>query len=258
MRVKRTALIGLVLGASLVASACGRSDGARSSSASRPESSATPSSASPAPTAAPTARPVDPRTDGLDVGFGEFAITLEAKEIRPGAVTFVIHNGGKLVHGFEMKREDESGHGGKDGGDRFKIEAPTFGPDDTIRIKANLPSGIYEIECYIANHESLGMRATLTVREDAPLVRPASAPKGTVGIRGFSFEPASVSVATGSKVTWRNDDPTEHTVTAADGSFSSTPLPSGKGFVVTFATAGTYQYFCQIHPTMKGTVKVTP
>jgi hypothetical protein len=43
-------------------------------------------------------RRVDPRRGGLDVGFGEFAITLEAGEIRPGPVTFVIRNGGRLVH----------------------------------------------------------------------------------------------------------------------------------------------------------------
>lgn len=63
-------------------------------------------SADPAATAVPSgsasAAPgsLDPRRDGLELGFGEFAITLEAGEIRPGPVTFVIRNGGQLVHGF--------------------------------------------------------------------------------------------------------------------------------------------------------------
>jgi plastocyanin len=189
---------------------------------------------------------------GLDVGFGEFAITLEAKAVRPGRVTLVVHNGGKLVHGFEMKRSGEHG-----GDDRFKVEAATFGPDDTIRIVANLPAGQYEIECYVANHESLGMRTTLEVGADAPLVRPRIAPTGTVDIRGFSFEPGTVSVQVGSKVTWRNQDPTAHTVTSTDGSFSSQPLASGKGFVFTFASSGAFAYACAIHPSMRGTVRVT-
>jgi plastocyanin len=202
---------------------------------------------------------IDPRKDGLDVGFGEFAITLEAKAIRPGPVTLVIHNGGKLVHGFEMKAEGEggshSGHGG--GGDEFKLEAPTFGPDDTIRIKANLPVGTYEIECYVANHEALGMKTTLVVRKDAPLVQSTAAAPGEVLIRGFSFDPTATTVQAGATVEWTNSDPTEHTVTAKDGSFGSEPLASGKGFRVTFDQAGSFAYYCAIHPTMTGTIQVT-
>jgi plastocyanin len=202
-------------------------------------------------------RPVDPRTGGFDVGFGEFAITLEAKAIRPGKVTLVVRNGGKLVHGFEMKREDEAGHHGHGGGDdRFKLEEPTFGPGDSIQIPATLPAGVYEIECYVANHEALGMRAVLRVTPDAPLVRPTVAAANTVAIRGFAFGPPKLAVAQGETVTWTNHDPTEHTVTAADGSFTSQPLPSGKGYRVTFDRPGAVSYFCAIHPTMKGTITV--
>jgi plastocyanin len=237
----------------LIAVACGGS-APRSSFA----GSVTPSVATPTPTAKTDSAPVDPRKDGLEVGFGEFAITLEAKTIRPGPVTFVVHNGGKLVHGFEMKQEDEGGHSGLGGGDdRFKVEAPRFGPDDTIRIKANLPEGVYEIECYVANHEALGMRTTLVVKKGAPLVRPTQAAAGTVAIRGFAFDPGRISVKSGTKVTWKNEDPAAHTVTAKDGSFDSKPLPSGKAFVVTFGSAGSFSYHCAIHPTMTGTVNVT-
>jgi plastocyanin len=194
---------------------------------------------------------VDPRKDGLDVGFGEFAITLEARAIRPGPVTFVVHNGGKLVHGFEMKAGGEDGHSRHGGGDdEFKIEAPTFGPDDTVRIKANLPVGTYEIECYVANHEALGMKTTLVVREDAPLVRPTTAAP-------IAFDPTTTKVQAGTTVEWTNSDPTEHTVTAQDGSFGSEPLASGKGFRVTFGQAGSFAYYCAIHPTMTGTIQVT-
>jgi hypothetical protein len=222
-----------------------------------PSSSQTGAAAAPSrPTTKP--RPVDPRKGGLEIGFGEFAITLEARSIRPGPVTFVIRNGGKLIHGFEMKSEDDGGSNrGPGGGDdeRFEVEAPTFGPDDTIRIKANLPVGLYEIECYVADHDDLGMRTLLRVRRDAPFVRPKA--RDEVQIKGFAFDPQTVEAKAGAKISWRNADPTDHTVTAKDGSFDSKPLASGKGFVVTFSRSGQYPYFCAIHPTMTGTIRVT-
>jgi plastocyanin len=241
----------------LAAVACGSS--AVAPTGDTPASQGSASSASPTHVQAKQKR-IDPRQGGLEVGFGEFAITLEAKAIRPGPVTLVVHNGGKLVHGFEMKAEgavgSHRGHGG--GGDEFKLEAPTFGSDDTIRIKTNLPAGVYQIECYIANHESLGMRTTFVVRQDAPLVRPKSVEPGSVVIQGFAFTPGTVDVRAGTTVEWTNADPTEHTVTAKDGSFTSEPLPVGRGYRVTFDRTGTFAYICAIHPTMSGTVRVTP
>ena len=260
MRSHCRSIAGALLALTLALSACG---GGSSSSTSGPAPSVGAPSGSPSAAASPSARasatksvkPIDPRKDGFEIGFGEFAITLEAKAIRPGRVTLVVHNGGTLVHGFEMKAEGE-GSGRHGGGDRFKLEEPTFGPDDTIRIEANLPAGVYEIECYVANHESLGMRATLTVRADAPFVRPTPAEPDQVLIEGFAFDPGTITVSAGTSVTWTNRDPTEHTVTATDGSFTSEPLPSGQGYRVTFDQSGTFAYTCAIHPTMTGTVEV--
>src|SRR5688572_10040818 len=48
---------------------------------------------------------VDPRDDGLEVALGEWAVTLEAGAIRPGRVTFVVHNRGTIPHGFEIEAE---------------------------------------------------------------------------------------------------------------------------------------------------------
>jgi plastocyanin len=206
------------------------------------------------------ARRVDPRRGGLELGFGEFAITLEAQEIRPGPVTFVIRNGGALVHGFEMEieeRGDHSGSGHSGGGDRFKVEGPAFGPGDTVRIPLDLPPGVYEIECFVAEHDDLGMRATLVVRRGAPLVRvskPTSPDEVEIG--DFAFSPGEIEVGIGSEVTWRNVDPTAHTVTARDGSFDSGTVDTGSAFSTAFELGGTFRYFCQIHPTMQGTVRV--
>lgn len=226
-----------------------------------PAASSAAPTASPASSSAP-AKPVDPRTGGFDTGFGEFAITAEAKAIRPGAVTFVVRNGGKLVHGFELESEDEGGgelegdHRGDGRGDRFKIEAREFGPGEVLRIRTTLPAGVYKIKCYVANHEELGMRTFVTVKPNAPLVTPQPAPADQVNVQGFAFAPGTVTVAAGSTVTWVNKDPAAHTVTADGDAFGSDVLDPGNRFAAKLAKPGRYSYHCAIHPTMKGTIVV--
>jgi plastocyanin len=197
---------------------------------------------------------IDPRTDGLDVAFGEFAITLEAETIRPGPVTLVVHNAGNLTHGFEMKI-DGSGHGG---GDRHEIETRTFRSGETLRVEADLPPGMYEIECFVSGHASKGMRAMLEVRADAPLLTPdvgAAAP-GSMRIVQFAFVPANLDVPVGTRVTWTNDDPAPHTVTADGGAFDSRQLDQGASYSVVLDAPGVFPFHCEIHPTMVGEVRV--
>lgn len=240
-------LVMLVL---LVAVGCGR----------RSEPSSIGETPSPSAETKASAKRVDPREGGFELGFGEFAIAMEARAIRPGRLTFVIHNGGKLTHGFEIKSENDGGSNSGPGGggdDEFKIESAAFGPGDTIRIQANLPPGLYEVECFVANHDDLGMREFLEVRADAPLVKPKAVGENEVHIEGFAYKPGTIEVVDGTKVVWRNDDPAQHTVTADGGSFKSDPLDGGKTFSFTFHAPGEYAYFCAIHPTMKGTVRVT-
>jgi plastocyanin len=218
--------------------------------------SPTPSAGAGSPTPVAPAK-VDPRDDGFEVGFGEFAVTLEAMAIRPGPVTFVVHNGGKLVHGFEMEVEGENSSGSGSGDEGFKIERPTFDPGETIRVRMNLAPGVYKVECFVANHDDLGMEALLEVSPNAPLVR--QAPDGGAGgdavaIAGFAFEPATLEVAAGTEVTWTNQDPAQHTVTADDGSFDSGPIDQGATFSTT--VNGPVTYVCAIHPTMTGTIRV--
>ena len=205
-------------------------------------------------------RLVDPRQNGLELGFGEFAITLEAAEIRPGPVTFVIRNGGRLVHGFEIEiseRGDSSGPGSSHD-DGLKMEGPAFGPGETVRLHADLAPGVYEIECFVAEHDDMGMRATLVVRRGAALVKveQPSAGSDRVEIADFAFSPDAIEVDAGTTVTWQNADPTAHTVSAKDGAFDSGTLDPGAGFETTFAEPGTFAYFCQIHPTMRGSIRV--
>ena len=84
----------------------------------------------------------------------------------------------------------------------------------------------------------------------------AAPPASTVHLRNDAFTPASITVHTGDVVQFVNDDDDAHTVTAVDGSFDSRGLDSHNSWTHVFAKAGTYKYFCELHPFMKGTVIV--
>jgi plastocyanin len=77
-----------------------------------------------------------------------------------------------------------------------------------------------------------------------------------VEIVDFLYDPEPAEVAVGGKVIWQNMDSAPHTATADDGSFDTGTLEEGKLKSESFKEAGTYSYFCEIHPTMKGTVEV--
>jgi len=80
--------------------------------------------------------------------------------------------------------------------------------------------------------------------------------KADVTISGYAFSPATIRVKVGGTVTWTNQDPVAHTVTADGGSFDTKLISQGKSASVTFDKAGTYPYHCTPHPNMKGTVIV--
>ncbi len=77
------------------------------------------------------------------------------------------------------------------------------------------------------------------------------------------FVPENVSISSGSTVVWNNDDTAAHTVTSGsptggpDGIFDSSLLMASASFEVTFDDAGSYDYFCMVHPWMVGTVNVS-
>lgn len=86
----------------------------------------------------------------------------------------------------------------------------------------------------------------------------------------MAFTPEEVEVDAGSTVTWTNGDPGAHTVTSGaveqgtsgvtptpDGRFDSGDIAGGDTFEQTFDEAGTYEYFCALHPaTMRGVINV--
>jgi len=73
-----------------------------------------------------------------------------------------------------------------------------------------------------------------------------------VSIENYAFAPDPVSITAGTTVVWTNRDEVAHTVVSADKLFSSPELEPNGSFEFTFKKAGTYAYFCTLHPEMKG------
>jgi plastocyanin len=81
----------------------------------------------------------------------------------------------------------------------------------------------------------------------------AGGPTVQAPIAGFTLP--TLTVAVGSTVVWSNQDGVTHTATADDGEFDSGTITDGT-FSHTFASAGSFAYACQVHPTMTGEIVV--
>jgi len=84
----------------------------------------------------------------------------------------------------------------------------------------------------------------------------ASAASAAVKIDNFVFGPQTLTVPVGTTVTWTNSDDIPHTSVSTEGVFKSKVLDTDEKFSYTFTKAGTYPYYCTIHPKMTGTVVV--
>ena len=85
---------------------------------------------------------------------------------------------------------------------------------------------------------------------------PVRAADTEVKIDNFTFNPKQVTVKAGNSITWVNHDDIPHTVTSQTQAFRSKALDTDDKFSFTFATPGTYSYFCALHPQMTGTIVV--
>ena len=77
-----------------------------------------------------------------------------------------------------------------------------------------------------------------------------------IKIDNFSFGPQAITVPVGTTVTWINRDDIPHTVVSTEGVFKSKVQDTDEKFSYTFTKAGTYPYYCTIHPKMTGKVVV--
>ena len=79
----------------------------------------------------------------------------------------------------------------------------------------------------------------------------------TVNIKNFVFNPATITIKPGTRVTWVNNDSVPHTVTSDSGSLlNSGTLAPGQSFSFSFSSVTSVNYHCALHPAMKGTVIV--
>src|SRR5882724_2483783 len=96
----------------------------------------------------------------------------------------------------------------------------------------------------------------LLVRSPSVTANDQSSANAEVKIDNFSFGPQTLTVPVGAKVTWTNRDDIPHTSVSTDGVFKSKVMDTDETFSYTFTKAGTYPYFCSIHPKMTGQVVV--
>src|SRR5262245_41603082 len=101
-----------------------------------------------------------------------------------------------------------------------------------------------------------GIVLSAVVAGQAPASAESAPPAPAVTIDNFTFGPAEVKVPVGTTVTWTNKDDIPHTVVNTDKTFKSKVLDTDEKFSYTFTKAGSYAYFCSIHPKMTGTVVV--
>ena len=80
----------------------------------------------------------------------------------------------------------------------------------------------------------------------------------TVIIKDFAYMPQELNIDAGTIVTWKHDDKVVHDVVATNppGSFANENMQRGDKFTFTFSEPGEYEYYCSIHPSMRGKIIV--
>jgi plastocyanin len=84
-----------------------------------------------------------------------------------------------------------------------------------------------------------------------------SSKQNRIEIKDFAFNPQTLTVKSGEKVTWINRDEEPHTIVSVEKQFKkSTALDTDQEFTITAGAPGAYTYFCSVHPKMTGTIVV--
>jgi plastocyanin len=109
-----------------------------------------------------------------------------------------------------------------------------------------------------SNEPSSKPKPTAAATATAMTTSKPSAP-AAVEVKNFDYAPATLKVKAGTRVTWRNDDATNHTVTFSGGGAPRDidNLAERARATRTFTRAGTFAYVCGFHPNMHGRVVVS-
>jgi plastocyanin len=98
--------------------------------------------------------------------------------------------------------------------------------------------------------------ATVLIMHPTRAKSEAAASPTEVRVDNFTFGPATLTVPVNSTVTWVNKDDLPHVIASDDGVFKSKALDTDDKYSYTFSKAGTYAYYCSIHPKMVGKIVV--
>jgi plastocyanin len=180
--------------------------------------------------------------------------------------------GGRVVDGdllIGLREINDSGHSGvarletDDDGTEVYVYLAELGAEagaDASQAAADTPAAVAETpeaaaetpEAAAAETEEAA--APAETEEAAPAAAAADVP---VDIRDFAYGPNPVEVPAGSSVTWTNQDAVPHTATADEREvLQSGAISPGSSFSQVFETAGEFNYFCEFHPNMTGTIVV--
>lgn len=89
-----------------------------------------------------------------------------------------------------------------------------------------------------------------------PYAKGEDAKQTEIRVDNFTFAPDTITVPVNSTVTWVNKDDIPHVIASNDGAFKSKALDTDQKYSYTFSKAGTYPYYCSIHPKMVGKIVV--
>ena len=213
-------------------------------------SATTPPTSTTAATATPThtATPTPPPPAAGDIQIIDFAFSPTAFSVAPGSSVRWVNAGVKPPTVTANDGSFDSG-----------LMAKGIAYSHTFST-----SGSYQYYCDL--HPD--MVGTITVGTGtggaAPTATPTATPAppppavpGSVQIIDYDYSPKELSVAPGASVRFLNVGAKKHTVTATDGSFDSGLMSAGDAYSHTFNSAGSFQYYCDLHPDMVGTVTVS-
>jgi len=113
-------------------------------------------------------------------------------------------------------------------------------------------SSEYGLELPQNTQSTTGIEVITTNNPETPAVEEV-----VINIKNFSFNPPTITVKKGTKVTWINSDGVRHSVVSSGNNLFNSPLISqGQSFSFVFTDALSVDYYCGPHPTMKGKIIV--
>ena len=129
-------------------------------------------------------------------------------------------------------------------------------PVDPRKLSRNRPSLRRWVSLSLIGLMAISMGRAEPPAAPTPPAPVAPASSQTISIKDFAFFPQTLTVPSGTTVTWKNLDDEPHTVRGTDAQIRSDALDQDESYSVKFDKPGTYKYGCSIHPKMSGTIVV--